>query len=188
MKYQSAVDLILQFAGETPVNSPNEHPLQGVITRWLDSSITREQLMQWWFNKDEDIILQPNTLGKVQIGSQLKQLVFANRNYTARGQFVYDKQNQTYLIGQNVEVVEATRELEWDELPELMQQWCMYQAAKYYILGTIGDSGLTKELKLEAQRTYVLLNTQDIKEKNLNIFNTPQIARARAGRFPYIRR
>lgn len=188
MKYQRAVDLVLQFAGETPVNSPNEHPNQGVIARFLDSSIEREQLLDWWFNVEEDFVLQPNSQNKVPISSQLKKTTFENPNYVDRGSFVYDKANQTYLIGENVVVVEATRVLQWTELPELMQQWCMYQAAKYYIISTIGDRGITQELKDEAKRTSIQLNAQDIKAKNVNIFNTPTIARARSGRRPYIRR
>lgn len=185
MDYQEAVDLILQFTGETPVNAPNEHPNQGVISRFIDSSLTREQLLDWWFNVDLDLTLQPDNQGKVPISSELQKLIFDNRDYSARGRWVYDKQNQTYLIKQNVHVLKATRKLAWDNLPELMQQWIMFQAAKYYILGTIGDTNITKELADEAKRTQVMLNVQDLEEKNINVFNTPKIARTRARRNPY---
>lgn len=188
MEYQEAVDLVLQFAGETPVNAPNEHPLQGVITRFINNSMSREQLLDWWFNVDYDFILQPDSLGKVPISAQLRQLIFESKDYVKRGKWVYDQNNQTYLIHQNVTVLKATRELPWDDMPELMQQWCMFQGAKYYILGTIGDGTLTKELKEEAKRTLVMLKVQDIEEKNINVFSTPQIARVRQGRNPYIRR
>jgi hypothetical protein len=188
MKYQEAIDLILQFTGETPVNAPNEHPNQGIITRFINSSVDREQLLDWWFNVDYDLTLQPDSLGKVPISPQLKKIIFESREYVARGNFVYDIQNQTYLIHSNVNVLKATRLLDWEDIPELMQQWCMFQGARYYILGTIGDAGLIKEVKEEAVRTLVILKAQDIQEKNINVFNTPQIMRARSGRNPYIRR
>jgi len=188
MDYQDAVDLVLQFTGETPVNAPNEHPLQGTIARFINSAMAREQLLDWWFNVDYGITLQQDSVGKVPISSQIHKTVFENSNFTVRGNWVYDKVNQTYLIKEDVLVVKATRQLPWEDMPELMQQWCMFQGAKYYILGTIGDGGLIKELRGEASRTLVMLKVQDIEEKNVNIFNTPQIARARTRRNPYVRR
>jgi hypothetical protein len=185
MEYQEAVDLVLQFTGETPVNAPHEHPNQGVITRFINSSIAREQLLDWWFNVDYELTLQADSLGKVPISSSIKKIVFEESNYVARGKWVYDNVNQTYLIRSSVAVLKATRELQWEDLPELMQQWCMFQGAKYYILGTIGDGGLTKELKEEAGRTNMQLKVQDLESKNINIFNTPKIARTRSRRMPY---
>ena len=188
MDYQDAVDLVLQFTGETPVNAPNEHPLQGTIARFINSAVAREQLLDWWFNVDYDLVLQKDSMGKVPISSQIKKAVYENRDYITRGKWVYDKQNQTYLIHQDVTLLKATRQLPWEEMPELMQQWCMFQGTKYYVLGTIGDGGLIKELRGEAGRTLVMLKVQDLEERNINIFNTPQIARARRGRLPYIGR
>jgi hypothetical protein len=185
MEYQAAVDLVLQFTGETPVNAPLEHPNQGVITRFINSSVAREQLLDWWFNVDYGLTLQPDSVGKVPISSSIKKIVFESRDYIARGKWVYDQQNQTYLIHSNVEIIKATRELAWEDMPELMQQWCMFQGAKYYILGTIGDTNLTKELKDEANRTLIMLKVQDIEEKNVNIFNTPKISQTRSRRQPY---
>lgn len=185
MEYQKAVDTIIQFAGETPVNAPNEHPLQGNIELLLNNTLSREQLYTWWFNKDNGLWFSVQEDGKVRIPSQVKATVFVDQKYIDRGRFVYDKDANTFLIYENIETLETTRELEWNELPELFQQWCMFQAAKYYIISTIGDTGVTKELKEEALRTFVLLNSQDIKSKNINIFNTPNMARMRSGRRPY---
>jgi hypothetical protein len=185
MEYQTAIDTIIQFAGETPVNAPNQHPLQGNIELLLNNTIAREQLYQWWFNKDTGLWFTAQEDGRVRIPAQIKAMVFVEPQYIDRGSFVYDKESNTFLIHTNVETVETTRQLEWDELPELMQQWCMFQAAKYYIVSTIGDTGVTKELKEEAKRTYVLLNAQDIKSKNINVFNTYNASRMKYGRRPY---
>ena len=189
MEYQEAVDTILQFTGETPVNAPNVHPNQGVIERYLNNSSSREQLLEWWFNLDHDVyLLKDVETTQVAIPSTIKKIVFDNPDYVDRGTFVYDKVNNTYLIDEDVLAIETVKVLSWTELPELMQQWIMFQAAKYYIISTIGDQGVTKELKEEASRTYIMLKSQDLKSRNINIFNTPQIARNRMGRQPYIRR
>lgn len=185
MEYQEAIDTILQFANETPVNAPNEHPLQGVVERYLRNSLVREQLVGWWFNVDHNLTLQVATDGTVPIAKELKQIVFNERYLIDRGDKVYDSYNNTYIISRDVEAIQAIRVLEWEKTPELMQQWCMFQAAKYYIISTIGDAGITKEMKDEATRTFVMLKAQDIKSKNINIFNTPEIAKFRLGRNPY---
>lgn len=184
MEYQEAVDTILQYSNETPVNAPNEHPLQGVIERFINNSVVREQLIGWWFNRDYQLVLQQDENGQVAIPSNLKSIVFSEAELVDRGKWVYDALNNTYVIARDVKTESSIRVLDWESLPELMQQWCMYQAAMYYILSTTGDSTSLSVLEKEAAKTFVMLKAQDIRSLNINVFNTPAVARYRNRRRP----
>lgn len=188
MSELETLNMLLRLIGSSPVNSiSTDHPdaANALITMRRISG--RTQRKGWWCNIDYNIILQPNTRGEIVVSTQVSSLVAENRNYVLRGEKLYDKQLQTSKFSAPVTITRLVRKLDWDDMPDVMQEYCAYYAAAEFVRDELEDPTKESSLKESASGSYLDLKKQELEEGQYNIFQKPRVARARGGVFPYSR-
>lgn len=182
MLIEEAVKKVLELAGETPVALPNIHPNTTAIEGFLQTALDNELDADWDFSIEGGMLLQPDVdTQEVAVASDLYvHLLFADpHTFIRRGDKVFNRVDRTYKHDGPVEVIRVTRRLSWEEVPRGMQIWCVYQAARLFVGTDQGDELLMNEYKEEALKAYNRLRAQDIRDQQVNVYNTPQIRKVR---------
>jgi hypothetical protein len=147
----------------------------------------RIQRKGWWCNIDYNITTAPDEQGAIIVPETVTSLVAENSTYVLRGRRLYDKQLQTAVFTDNVVLTRVTYVLEWDDMPQVMQETVAYSAAAEFVRDELEDAQKEQSLKEDAGKSFLDLKKQELEEGQYNIFKNPRIARARGGVFPYAR-
>ncbi len=181
-----AVNMLLRLIGSSPVNSlETAHPDAKNAKVTLDRVRKQTQRKSWWFNSDYNLVLEADTKGFVAVPKQYTSVTFKEPYYIERSGRVYDKVNQTSKIGKDVETYLCIQILDWDNLPDVVQDYCAYSAAVQFIRDELEDPSKSKELKEDAAKAFVDMKNQDLTENKYNMFNKARVRRARVGVRPY---
>lgn len=182
------LNMLLRLIGSSPVNSlDTDHPDAANALATMKRVSRRIQRKGWWCNIEYSVILEPNNRGEIVVGGDITSLVAENSCYVLRGTRLYDKQLQTSIFTVNVAVTRLVRILEWDSMPQVMQESVAYKAAAEFVRDELEDPQKESALVQEAGASYLDLKKQELEEGQYNIFRTPRIASARSGIFPYAR-
>ncbi len=180
--------LFMRLIGSSPVNSiETPHPDAANAVATMKRISRRVQRKGWWCNIDYNLILTPDSAGEIRVSGQISSLVAENPNYILRGARLYDKVKQTTTFCENVSIARVTRILEWDEMPDVMQEYCAYYAGAEFIRDELEDPQKESSLSQSASASLLDLRKQELEEGQYNIFKTPRIAQARSGIQPYRR-
>lgn len=182
------LNMLLRLIGSSPVNSTiTDHPDAANARATMQRISRRTQRRGWWCNIDYNVILQPNSSSEIIVSGLISSLVAENPCYILRGTKLYDKQSQTTLFSSDVTAVRIVRVLQWDEMPQVMQEYCAYYAASEFVRDELEDPQKESSLRESASASLLDLRKQDLEEGQYNIFSKPRVARARAGVSPYAR-
>ena len=188
MNEQEAMNMLLRSIGSSPVNSVDTPHPDAVNARTTLNRIRRQaQRRGWWFNIDYNIYLQPDERNEILLPDTLSTVVFDDTRYIKRGKYVYDKFLQTNKHTDNVLAKRTVSILDWDDMPESMQEYCAYFANSQFIRDELEDPQKEKDLEKSAQQCLVDVKKQDLEEGQYNVFNKARVVRARAGVRPYHR-
>lgn len=182
------LNMLLRLIGSSPVNSLNtDHPDAANARATMRRVSKRVQRKGWWCNIDYNVILQPDDQGAIIVSGEISSLVAANRSYMLRGNRLYDNQLQSAVFTEPVCVVRLMRILEWDDMPQVMQEFCAYSAGSEFVRDELEDPQKEASLKESAGASYLDLKKQDLEEGQYNIFERHKVAQFRAGVRPYSR-
>lgn len=186
MKELEAMNVLLRAIGSSPVNSlETPHPDAANAKSTLKRIREQAQNRGWWFNIDYDVLLTKDEVGEIPIPSYISSLKMLDRNFVKRGDKLYDKVNQTYKINCDVIAKVIIRIVEWDELPQSMQQYITYFAASQFIRDELEDPTKERAFQESAGMAMLDIKKQDLEEGQYNMFDRPQFQRNRAGIRPY---
>ncbi len=186
MKELEAMNVLLRAIGSSPVNSlETPHPDAANAKATLKRIRTQAQTRGWWFNIDYDVTLQPNEVGEIEIPSYVTSLKMLDRSYVKRGDKLYNNITQTYVIGCAVVVRNMQRTVDWDELPQSMQDYITYFAASQFVQDELEDPNKVKYFQELAGMAMLDVKKQDLEEGQYNMFDRPQFRKNRAGVRPY---
>lgn len=136
-----AVNEMLSAISESPVDSLNEGnaDVQEAV-RLLRQESRKVQATGWWFNT-ELITLTPDGNSHLVLPSntlRVKTLFTDNdRRYVIRGNKLYDTDENTYVIPQDIEV-EIVVGLLWTELPDVAREYITAKAGYVFCDTSMG--------------------------------------------------
>lgn len=177
------INSMLATIGQLPLNELDaRHPHVASGLRILDQKSATVQLNAgagWWFNTLDTFTLRKDIEGKVAVPSDIVK--FTPKLYPARyGKvegYLYDNIKDTDVITTNVEVY-AIRQLAYEDLPVLAQDYIAFSAIRSFQRDYDGDVQKTQDIKLDEQKAWIELRAQDIREKRANTKRNPQVALA----------
>lgn len=182
------LNMLLRLIGSSPVNSlSTDHPDAANAKATMARVSKRIQRKGWWCNIEYDLVLTPNENGELLVAGTVSSLVMEDRSLILRGKKVYDKRAQTATFTEHVVVTRLVRILEWDDMPQVMQETTAYSAAAEFVRDELEDATKEASLKEEAGKSYLDLKKQELEEGQYNVFQKSRVLRARAGIMPYER-
>lgn len=168
------INAMLGVNGESPVsdadsNDPAAIQASNALTR-IDRKV---QSRGWYFNK-EDILLSPNLAGEVVLpqNTLTADPVDSNSQYVKRGTKLYDRVNNTRVIGKTVNCT-VILQLDIDELPETAAAYIMDKAVKEYYEDDDGDEAKARRLETRESESYAFLQREQLANEDVNIRRSP---------------
>ncbi len=179
------VNDILRATGDSPVSSINStHPNVTAIRTQLKRTVAKLQRRGWWFNTEYEHEFQPAN-NRITLPNDVSAIVPEDSNVIMRGKELYDRARNSYVFESAVKVTSLTRTLEFQQLPESMQDAVKYAAAVEYIRDSVGDQTLMNEFKTLAGAAMIAVLGEDLESEQLNAFNRPTAIKMRVGVRPY---
>lgn len=188
MNELDAINMLLRLIGSSPINNvATPHPDAGNARATLNRIRKQCQRRGWWFNIDYGVVYQPQSDGKIVIADEISTFVAEDKGVVQRGKFLYNKYNNTYIFKSNVVAQRIVREVEWDEMPSCVQEYCAYLAGAQFVRDELEDNQKQRSLEESAGIAMIDIKKQDLEEGRYNVFDNSRIARARLGVRPYQR-
>lgn len=188
MNELEALNMLLRLIGSSPVNSvTTPHPDASNARTTLHRIRRQAQRRGWWFNIDYNVTYQPDENGNIRIPDEISSFVAEDKNYIQRGKNLYNKYNNTYIFTDNVIACRTVRILDWDDMPDCMQEHCAYFAAAQFVRDELEDPQKQQDLEKSAGQAMLDVKKQDLEEGRYNMFNQRRVISARAGVQPYHR-
>lgn len=168
----------LNVLGEDPVTSfDSSHPSAIAARVEIDKVNRQVQTKGYWFNKEYNLKLNPDSNGQVIIPSDTLSIepLGVHANLVRRNGKLYDPINHTYIIEGTV-TVDLTIELQIDDLPEPAAQYVQDRAAYHLYLNEDGDEGKLRRLDREQAEALAKFREADLKQLNVNSNNRMSVA------------
>ena len=136
----AAVNSIISAGGDSAVTSlEGSRPASAIQgENILDETVKELQLTDWAFNTDLKLTLVRNVDNKIPITGNVVRVIlnrFDDCNYfvAIRGDWLYDRNEASFVFTKDFTEVKVTYQLEWDELPEVARNYCKQRAARIYL-------------------------------------------------------
>lgn len=128
-----AVNAILASVGESPVVTLEEAFTDAQMARDLLSQRLRAvQLQGWTFNTDLNVVLNPDTQGRIFVSPTLLSYDIADTNVVVRGSRLYNRSTQSYEFAEPVTATNVVTLLPFDECPEAMRLFATIAAGRRF--------------------------------------------------------
>lgn len=176
MNELETLNMLLRLIGSSPVNDiDTDHPDAANAKATMRRISRRTQRKGWWCNIDYNVILRPNERGEIIVSGEISSLVPQDSNLTLRGKKLYDKRQQTDKFSVSVTATRLVRILDWDDMPQVMQEYCAYYAAAEFVRDELEDPQKEASLRESASASYLDLKKQELEEGQYNIFARPRV-------------
>ena len=173
-----AVNVLLENIGEQPVNSLENQQIMDarIAERTLLEFHKEGQVKGWSWNSEFEYQFNRDSSTK-QIKVPASVVRFSINPYELagrfqlRGQLVYDRENRTTLLGDDIPHLHADVIflLPWDEVPEAYNRWVTIKAARVFANRVLGAEALykyTAEDERHAQATLERME-QQVEQSNI---------------------
>jgi len=181
-KYNGAINECLQVIGEQTIEG--DLSIVGIYeAEQADALIetTKEELLSegWSFNSDSDWTLSPDTDNYIVVPPSALRVDPSDEksNYIRKDGKLYNKDTRTYKFENSVDC-DVVWNIEFDEIPSIMQKYIVLKAARLLYQRFVGDTDMLTILVRDEQeaRTRVDMHEDDVND--YNIFDNPTVARA----------
>ena len=189
-----ALNVLLSGVGSLPVTdyfSPHPDAIGGRAV--LERTDREIQERGWWFNRDYDLELQPDTDGKVLVPQNTLRIdgrsTMGNtdrHHVVQRGSFLYDMQNNTFVFSRAV-VVDAIQKLDFADLPTSIQSYIARTAAYEFSFDKVDQATLDRLQRLAFDARSKAMS-DELRNGNFNAHRSPRAARILSGIQPHVRR
>lgn len=181
MAFLTELDVIndmLASLGEAPLNSIEEdHPMVASGVRQLRVASYREQAKGWWFNK-ETVVLQPDVATQeIFVPGDCISVDPTDpfTNLVQRDRRLYDPSKTTFKFTVNVPV-NMTRYVEFQDLPPTAAVYIGQCAVLMFQKSYDADPNKTKLLMMDKQEALMALNSEHIRNADVNLLNKASTA------------
>lgn len=172
-----AVNEMLAAIGEDPVEAIDNLPPSGHTALSVLRSTSRAfQEDGHWFNSETDYTLahDPST-GFVPIPDAILFADAVDGDLIQRGQRLYDRENQTFVIGKDVNC-EVVIHLFWSELPSVARRYVTALATETFVDGIPGAQGASEARQRNLIRARAAFARAELKAEDLNLLTNTTIA------------
>jgi hypothetical protein len=188
MSELEALNMLLRLIGATPVNDLNTTYPEAANARVTLNRVRRKvQKRGWWFNIDYSLCYTPTLEGEIVVSDDITSLVAEDKSHVLRGRKMYDKLNQTFVFKCPIRAIKTIRTLEWDDMPESVQEHCAYYAGAEFVRDEVEDSDKVKSLMADAGQCLIEVKKEDLEIGQYNMFDAQRTLQARKGVQPYHR-
>lgn len=183
-----ALNMLLRNVGVSPVNNINTpYPAAANARATLDRTRRKVLGYGWWFNIDHEVLLDKAADNTITLSSTVRAMIPYDTSFVVRNNKVYDARNQTYVIECDVWAKRLVRELEWDHMPHVIQEYCGYLAAADFVRDELEDDSKRRSLLEDAKASEIHARKQELEQGQYNMFNQSKAVQMRAGVRPYRR-
>jgi len=182
MSMTDAVNLCLRGVGLEEVAGIEEDAdvdaASAFNTVMLQSSIVQSK--GWWFNKEYDWKLTPDTVGNISVPSAAASVItsgdsYYSNNLVIRGNKLYNTIKHTYnmtdaLDGNGEITVSFMLILDWDDLPAIAKTYIAYRARRQFSTDFELEELRIKAHAAEEQEVKDMFYAEDALNKKTNVF------------------
>jgi len=180
------LNMLLRLIGSSAVNSlATTHPDAANAKATMLRISRKAQRRGWWFNIDYNMRYEPNDQNEIILSKEISSVVCDNKAYVLRGTKVHNIVDRTTKFNTPITATRQIRVVEWDEMPEVMQEYCAYYAASEFIRDELEDPQKQLDLAKSAAGSLMELKKQELEETEYNIFDKRRVAQALNGIRPY---
>lgn len=179
------INSMLASTGTAPLTSNDTmHPAYNKASNKLDKVDTAFQSRGWWFNKSIRTFKQ-NGSGEVIVPTGALHVDPTDRSlpYTVRGTKLYNLQEGSYIIGNDVEVV-FVDSVDIEELPPQAQEYLAARATYEYYRDEGGSNPKLSEYRADRDTALVAVRREHMKNADTNWYDSPaaRLTRPKAAR------
>jgi hypothetical protein len=147
------------------------------------------QQIGWWFNREYNLKLVPNSEGRVTVPASALDVRVSNieakqptekLRYTRRGNFIYDAIKHTDVLYTGIDVDLIVR-LSLDSLPSVAATYVMHKARQEMYIDDDGDTFKTEKLQTETAMAWQRLQARELQMVGVNALDTPAARRLLCG-------
>lgn len=181
----TAVNQMLSFIGEAPVNSLSDNTGSGddSLAESILDEVTREVLSNGWhFNTNFDVEHDPDavtkeiTLGDTVLRVDTKVGQYGLMDIVQRGRKLFNRNGNTYEFDDPIKTVEVI-ELPWDDLPEPARRYIALRGSRLLQDRALGSRDLTEIGLREESIALAALREFDSDSADHSIFDSSLPAR-----------
>lgn len=186
MELVEAQDYILGVLGSSPTGDITSLNPDAQAARSAISTVKKTlQKRGWWFNKNRNVTMTPNTDGEILLPSNVIKIIPVGNQYVVqRGIKLFNSADNTYVFEIDVTAHQILN-LEWDLLPVDMQDAVRYRAAGELCSTELEDSNKASEQFTLYNEALNEVKSADLKSLKKNVFNSPTSQRILRRTRPY---
>lgn len=186
-----AVNDILSAIGEPPVDElPSGIPDADLAEDFLDRINRKTQSRGWWFNREDQVALEPDADGHVLVPTDVLRWEPSEpaTRYFVRAGRLYDPDTKTDVFSEAV-LLDVVYQIQWDDLPQVFTDYVVAATARKFQDRVFGSQKNHQFEKPDEQAALALLNEEEILQTNANStrdnFSTAEIANRHFNPSPY---
>lgn len=161
-----AINELLDAIGEAPVNAVSNTGLVEADTALarLDKTSRQVQKRGWHWNTLQSYVIDPDTDGYIVLPESTLKVDTSGKSsrhdYVRRGNRLYDRDNNTFVINQAT-TVDITLLLDFEDLPENARDYITMKAARKFQQRVFGSTELSEfDREDEQQAMFDLLDSE----------------------------
>jgi hypothetical protein len=177
-----AVNSMLAHIGESPVSTISDAvalPVSASTALATLNEVSKEvQSETWHFNSIPKLTLSPANDGRISVPANTIWLDAVDKtiDITMRGNFLFDRKNNTNVFTEAVEV-KATVYLEWDELYEQARRYITLRASRIFQARLVGSKELEGLIARDEYQARARLEDADGGHSNRSMFDNYEVAK-----------
>ena len=173
-----AVNVLLENIGEQPVNTLGNQQIMDarIAERTLLEFHKDGQVKGWSWNSEFDYQFnRDSTTKQIKVPESVVRFSMDPYDYAGRfqlrGQVVYDRENRTTLLGDDIPHLHADVIflLPWDETPEAYNRWVTIRSARVFSNRVLGSDALYKYTAEDEQAAKATLERMESQVEQANM-------------------
>jgi hypothetical protein len=167
--------MMLAAIQEAPVSTIADETIEdAAIALSMLRQVTKEVLGRGWhFNTDYDYVLSVDGSGNIPIpttASHVDPERSTGKDYVRRGDFLYDRENQTYDFTAGTSVkCRIIWMFDYEDLPQTFRTYIAMRAANRFTQQTLGDEGNVHFSKEELMMARAEAVADDVRRSDVNM-------------------
>lgn len=168
MQTLTVVNLMLGTMGEKPLASLTDpHPMLSAALGKLDEFNRSIQSEGWWFNMEE-LTIEPSLIDQaIYLPNDCMEIRVAERNYTMRGNRVYNLDGGTYEFDAPL-TLELIREVPFEDVPEVAATYISKVAILSFQTDYDGDTAKARLLSDQIRTALIAINSAHTRNRRAN--------------------
>lgn len=158
MTYLEAINTVLRFIGEYPVDSEDVmYPTVELIKPAIAEQISSLLIQGWWFNTYSRRVLQPDAIGQVAVPSETLACYPVDDNFIWNGSYIARKDGTAPNAAVTVDLVV---DMPFAALPITAKRAAVYAAAYTVYMADFGSDQTSQGLQMQAAAYFQALSAQ----------------------------